>query len=404
MTAPRGEWRARLILATLSTLLVVGFAEVVGRALLRPTSGRVGEGTPISELSDTLGWKTRALGHQRIRREDFEVTVQLNSLGLRGPEVTYEAGPGVRRLALMGDSFAHGYYAEEEETVRGRLGAALEACRVDVLNAGGPGYSTDQAWIYFDTEIRKYNPAEVVLLFYYNDLAFNVERMGTGNREKPIFVEQGGRLVLVPPPPAPPRRRQRAGRMTQTAASRPGAPTFRGSVWWAFAADRLQRTRPEWSRSLSAYGLAPELSFQPPAEYLPFGPMDSGERARVEEMWKRTGAILARFRDDVRAAGAGFSVFYVPSRFEVNDLAWSFIQRRYEPGRPWNREAVRTRIAPLLASLDIPLLEATGAFVEAERSGSLAYLPSDGHWNARGNQLASESLLPPMRRAFGCGP
>ena len=200
---PRGgEWRARLLLALVSTVMTLGVAELVARIALRPRPTRVGEGTPISEMSSTLGWKTRPGGSQRIRREDFEVTVALNAFGLRGPDVPYEAAPGRRRLAIMGDSFAHGYYAEEPDTVRGRLGEALGGCGVDVLNAGGPGYSTDQAWIYFDTEIRKYNPSEVVLLFYYNDLQFNIETMGTANREKPVFVETDGRLELIPPPPA----------------------------------------------------------------------------------------------------------------------------------------------------------------------------------------------------------
>lgn len=401
---PRGgEWRVRLLLAFVSTVLSLGMAELLARLVLRPQPARAGEGTPISEVSSTLGWKTRPGGSQRIRREDFEVTVSLNAFGLRGPEVPYEATPGRRRLAIMGDSFAHGYYAEEPDTVRGRLGAALGACGVDVLNAGGPGYSTDQAWIYFDTEIRKYAPGEVVLLFYYNDLQFNIERVGTANREKPVFAFRDGQLEVIPPTPAVLRRRERGERPADAANARRATPTFYNSALWAFAAARLQRSRPDWSRSLAAYGLAPELSTQPPAEYLPFGPLDARERERVEEMWRRTAAILRGFRDNVRAAGAGFSVFYVPARFEVSDDAWTFVRRRYEKERPWERSAVRTRFEALVTSLDIPLIEATDALKGAERSPAPAYLPSDGHWNARGNEIAAQALLPVMRRAFSCG-
>ena len=111
---PRGgEWRARLLLVAASSALTFLIAEGAARIALRP-SGPVGggEGTPISEVSETLGWRTRPTGSQVIRREDFEVTVTLNSLGLRGPEISYEAADGVRRLAIMGDSFAHGYYAQ----------------------------------------------------------------------------------------------------------------------------------------------------------------------------------------------------------------------------------------------------------------------------------------------------
>ncbi len=400
MTQSAGEGRKHLLLATLSTFLTLGVAEVASRALLRPPLPQGADGTPISELSATLGWKTRPAGSQRIRREDFDVRVTLNAQGLRGPEVPYAPGLGRRRLAIMGDSFAHGYYADEPETLRGRLAQALDSCGVDVLNAGGPGYSTDQAWIYFDTEIRKYEPREVVLLFYYNDLHFNIETMGTANREKPVFLENAGGLELVPPPPpsAEPRS-ERGGAL----AERRGAPVFRGSALWAFAANRLQARRPDWSRTFSGFGLAPELSLQPPAEFLPFGPMDGGERGRVAEMWKRTTALLGRFRDDVRAKGAGFSVFYVPSRFEVNDEAWTFVHRRYDPQRTWKRDAVRTRLEAALTSLDIPMFEATEAFRAAETTKTPAYLAVDGHWNGRGNEIAALTLLPAMRRAFSCG-
>ncbi len=394
-----GEWRSRLLLATLSTALTLGMAEVGARVLLRPVPPPPPDGTPISEISPTLGWRTRANGSQRIRRGDFEVTIAINSLGLRGPEIPYEPAPGARRLAIMGDSFAHGYYAEEPETLRGRLDAALKTCQVDVLNAGGPGYSTDQEWIYFVEEIRKYRPNEVLLLFYYNDLQFNIDRMGTANRQKPLFLDKDGELQLVLPETD---RAPLRGRGERTGERR-RAPTFHGSALWSFAASRLQRSRPDWSRRLSAWGLAPGLSSEPPAEYLPFAPLGDHERASVEEMWKRTAAILKRFRDDVRGAGAGFTVFYVPSRFEANDDAWAFVQRRYGPGRQWARDAVRTRLQDLLVSLDIPMVDALPSFQAAERTGPAAYLAIDGHWNARGNEIAFESLFPLLRRAFSCG-
>jgi hypothetical protein len=392
-----GEWRARILLALISTAVCLALAEVAARMLLRPAPVPV-EGTPISELSPTLGWRTRALGSQRIRRPDFDVSIALNSLGLRGPELPYEAAPGRKRMAIMGDSFAHGYYAQEPLTIRGRLAQALDSCGVDVLNAGSPGYSTDQEWLYFSSEIRKYRPTEVILLFYYNDLLANIEPVGTGNRSKPSFVEKDGELVLVPPQAQEP---ESIGTPAEAGGPQ-GAPVFKGSALWSFAATRLQRARPDWSRFLAEFGLAPELSRVPSAEFLPFGPLDGAERTRVAEMWKRTGLILGRFRDEVRESGGGFTVLYVPARFEVNDAAWTYLQRRYDPQRPWRRNAVTRRLAELLSASDIPLLEATEAFAAAEKSRDPAYLPIDGHWNARGNEIAFASVLPTMRRAFGC--
>lgn len=402
MSERAAEWRFRLILLAVSSLLTLGLAEVAVRALLRPPPPKAVEGTPISEISPTLGWRARAGGSQRIRREEFEVTVTINSHGLRGPETPYEASPGRRRLALVGDSFAHGYYAEEPETLRGLLAESLSRCGVDVLNAGGPGYSTDQSWLHFNEEVVRYRPAEVVLLFYYNDLLFNIEAMGTANRAKPLFREKDGGLEMIPPKIAPPTASEAAVADSGPPPA-PVAPTFHHSALWAFVAARLQRSRPDWSRSLAEWGMAPELSTTPPAEFLPFGPINAGERALVETMWIRTAEILRRFRDDVRKGGAGFSVFYVPARFEVNDQAWDFVRRRYEPKRPWTRDAVRAQLEKVLSSLDIPMVETMDAFRAAERSGPPAYLALDGHWNARGNRVAFEGLLPSMRRAFGCG-
>jgi hypothetical protein len=120
-------------------------------------------------------------------------------------------------------------------------------------------------------------------------------------------------------------------------------------------------------------------------------------------MWRRTTRILGRFRDDVRERGGRLSVFYVPARFEANDEAWTFLRRRYEEDRPWERDAVRSRLARVLAALGIPLLDPIAAFQAAEKSPQPAYLAIDGHWNARGNEIAFEGVLPAMRKAFGCG-
>ena len=403
MNARAPEWRVRLLLAAVSSAVTLFGAEALARILLRSPPSERAPGTPISELSPTLGWRTRPTGSQRIKRGEFAVTISINGQGLRGPEIAYRAAPGVRRLAIMGDSFAHGYYADEPSTLRGRLGVALQGCAVEALNAGSPGYSTDQEWLYFAEEISKYQPSEIVLLFYYNDLFFNLEPMGTGDRAKPVFEERGG--VLVARPPAAkgvgPRRLQGEGGPEPVAQVR-SAPTFHHSALWAFAAERLQRRRPDWQRRLSRAGLMPDLSVSPPAEFVPFGPKGDAERGRVEAMWKQTEELLRLFREDVRRSDAGFSVFYVPARFEVNDAAWQFVQRRYEADRPWQRDVVRQRLASVLTRLDIPMVEAGGEFARAERSARPAYFALDGHWNDRGNEIAFDALLPAMRRAFSC--
>ena len=47
-----------------------------------------------------------------------EVEYRVNELGLRGPETTREKPPGVRRIALLGDSIAFGYWVADEQASR----------------------------------------------------------------------------------------------------------------------------------------------------------------------------------------------------------------------------------------------------------------------------------------------
>lgn len=395
MIPSRREGFVRLALALISVGLCLGVVETVARIALKPRP-IAAAGTPISRLSPTLGWTTAPGGHQRIQREDFDVEVSLNAAGLRGPDLPYEAASGKRRVAIVGDSFAHGYYAPEPESVTGVLREALRGCDVDVVNGGQPGYSTDQEWLFFSEEISKYRPAETVLLFYYNDLYFNTVARGTANRPKPLFeVGTTGELTLRPP------------EIEDDAATPPVtealAPRFRGSALWAFAASRLQKARPDWQRSLAAKGLMPPLSAVPPQEFLPFGPRGEEERARVESMWSRTEAILREFSKTVRESGSSFRAFYVPARFEVQEEAWTYLRRRYEPDRAWVQDRVETRAKAMFDRLGIPFISATREFADAERDSSRrAYLPVDGHWNARGHGIAARSIAISLRSALHC--
>jgi lysophospholipase L1-like esterase len=73
------------------------------------------------------------------------VTVRIDRLGFRGPEVSAAPAPGVRRILLVGDSVVFGQGVQEEETVGARLAedlAAATGTAVETVNAGVPGYDT----------------------------------------------------------------------------------------------------------------------------------------------------------------------------------------------------------------------------------------------------------------------
>ena len=104
-----------------------------------------------------------------------EVEYRVNELGLRGPETTREKPPGVRRVAVLGDSIAFGYWVSDEQGFARQLErlmneAASGAGRVEVLNFGVPGYNLEQEIEALRAKALAFSPDLVVVLFCLNDL------------------------------------------------------------------------------------------------------------------------------------------------------------------------------------------------------------------------------------------
>jgi lysophospholipase L1-like esterase len=103
-----------------------------------------------------------------------EVEYRVNAEGLRGPETTVEKPAGVRRVAVLGDSIAFGYWVGEKDGFPRQLEALLNeargAGRVEVLNFGVPGYNLDQEIEALRAKALAFSPDVVVVAFCLNDL------------------------------------------------------------------------------------------------------------------------------------------------------------------------------------------------------------------------------------------
>lgn len=346
--------------------------------------------TPFARYDALLGWSKPPGASGYLIRPEYTVHLQVNSRGLRGPERPYEKPPGVARVLLLGDSFTEGYTVEEELTVRGRLEAALRAsgcAKSEVLNGGTAAWGTDQEYLFYGYEGRRYAPDVAVLLFYYNDLYGD----GFGDVGKPRFELEGDdqRLVLRDSPVPEPRRP-------------PESNAFRLTPWRGSFALRLlsqrSRARPDVNSRLAALGLVeplPEGDKDVPAELNPFGQRNPGE---VQRLWRVTAAILRELDRDLQAAGSRLVVFYVPARFEVEDAAWEATRARYSLGQKrWNRDKVFLSLREVCGRLGLTLVDPRGAMRQAEQAGRHCYLPQDGHWTAVGHELAAQALLEKVR-------
>jgi len=387
---------ANLALAAVSCAVVLGVVEGAARLSVEWSLARARRQTPalpISRYHPVLGWDKTPGARQWIRRKEFEILLSFNSKGLRGPERDYPKPPGTRRVLILGDSFAEGYYANEEETVRAVLEGLLarEGCGpVEVINGGTIAYSTDQEYLFYRTEGYRYGAELVVLLFYYNDLHYNASENGPGGEPKPFFVVKDGALVPGNSPvPVLPRG---VLNRTNPGVSRP--EPWHGSIALRLLSNRTVDASPRLHAALARLGLVEPLSADPPRELWPFGP---GHPAEVREAWTRTAALLGALRQEVEGRGARLVVLYVPMRAEVNDSVWELTRQRYRLGRRWDRYVVFDRLRSICSELGVPLVDPREELRRTEAQGPPAYYTRDVHWTATGNAVAAHALEPHVR-------
>ncbi len=158
--SPR-EIGRRLLLAAASGLLVLAAADGLMRWLdYRPTQVPLFEERP-----DGVSYQLRPGASVHRTVDGVSVSLVTNSLGMRGPELD---PPSDRpRVALMGDSFTFGLWAEDaEHTFAGVLQQHLGRDRLEVLNFGVPGYGFKEITIALAQDVLPLHPRWVVLVSY----------------------------------------------------------------------------------------------------------------------------------------------------------------------------------------------------------------------------------------------
>jgi lysophospholipase L1-like esterase len=381
----------------LASLLVLLLALEGGLRLAARFSGpelRTTELADYGEYDPLLAWRKRPGTRLLFTRREYRVPLEINSLGLRDPERGYRAAPGVRRILALGDSYVEGYTVPLESTVTQQMEQRLRhrGCRMDVINGGTTGYSTDQEYLFYGSEGVRYAPSVVLLFFCLNDVYYNDSQWYYARVSKPVFVYRNGQLVLwkypVPEPKPTPTEPRPEARSAESLLSSSAVYGWLRARLWLRAPDLYYRLGQLglWPARRSGGGKRPEY------RVLETGPE---ARAKVEGCWEKTNGLLALLANDVRAQGRKLAVVYIPSRMEVDDRAWRPTLRRFEMEEAQSdRRLVYEQLRQICERLSVPLLDLTPNLRAVER-GFLGgpYYPDDGHWNARGHSVAAEAVV-----------
>jgi hypothetical protein len=242
-------WYFRLILA----LLLLGFVE--GFSWLTIGLLRAGAGRDIRRVAaiyeDQSARIRRFLDPGAVQLEQFDPGLgwrytpgfrgdrhRINHQGLRGDrEYATAPPPGVDRLAAFGDSFVYGNEVDTPDSWPARLETELGGA--EVLNFGVGGYGTDQAWLRYRREGRRFGPRIVLIGFVPDDIRRNVNvyRRFLSDHELPLFkprfrMSDDGVLRLLPCPLAEALRARRI-RCLDAAAAFPAGPGAVPADWFA---------------------------------------------------------------------------------------------------------------------------------------------------------------------------
>lgn len=168
--------RVRLIVGNLLVFLcLLGGAAMIAETWLRYFSIR-----------------TDAFGMTLAANRWNALYVENNSLGCRDEEWSVAKPEGVRRIALVGDSFTYGWGIEDPgdrfgDLIQQRFDAAKPGT-VQVLNVAKPGWATFEQAEFLATFLPEYEIDEVVLCYVPNDI------------EKIIPTERGFNPTIPPMP------------------------------------------------------------------------------------------------------------------------------------------------------------------------------------------------------------
>lgn len=388
------EWLFRLALLSLSLLFALGIAEVAARILRSSQRGgkEGGEDARYSEYDPLLGWRKKKNASATYRRREYTVDVRINSQGLRDAERSVEPSPGVFRVLALGDSFVEGYTVDLPFTVTQRLQARLKdsGCPAEVINGATQAYSTDQEYLFYRSEGARYQPSLVLLFFYWNDVIYS-DRQDYFGTPKPVFEMGGGELKLHR---YPVKEKLPQAKATENPADEPG----QGSALVELVRERLWVGAPGAHDALARFGLwNPIPKSTPRLEMLVY---DRRDLAPVEDAWEKVGAIVAALKADVVAHGSTLALVYIPARMEIQEASWDVTRKLYRLSEDaWNRDKVRLKMKALGASLRVPLIDLTPDLKAADRLFEPAYFTFDGHWNARGHDVAASAVFDWMKRS-----
>ncbi len=324
----------------------------------------------INEFHDKLGWAKRPEADVDRSTNEFDINFKINRYGLRDDEdLGKSKKPNTLRVMMLGDSFVLGYTVDRHDLFVDQLEGwwASEERRVEVINAGTEGYSTDQQALWFHHYGMEYQPDVVLIFPYLNDIYWNGEPR-YNRYPKPLFREDGE-----------PETGQLVDPGGQSFAQRVAIGRFLGGFFKPKGTD--------------------EHAFQPPGAqrkiYKEHAPLLNETPAFLADALKRTKGALTGLKKDCDAIGARLLLVPIPPEFAIHDDEKEKFQELHLAGLPDDRWSPMKPVNTFLAMADelgIETMDPRSALQVRAENGERLYFEDEWHFNPDGNRAMTHFL------------
>lgn len=328
----------------------------------------------INRFDPKLGWSKRPSVEVGRKTPEFDITFKTNAEGLRD-DTPLEKPPSTFRVLMLGDSFVLGYTVDRENLFVDRLERLWQAegRRVDVVNAGTEGWSTDQEVVWFLENGTAWKPDLVALFPYENDLYWNSRDRYT-RFPKPRFRPDGTLEERTLEDPG------KRGWFESTAI---------GTLWTKTIAPRLKRSE----------GPPPD-HFQPAGSqrwiYGEFAPLFLDPPPLMADALARTKGALTALKRRCTELDVPLVMVPIPSESAIQPDEREKFQRTVlhdVPESAWSPDRPVDLFLGLAKEVGIPAIDLRRELrAAAEDGGKPLYFDAEWHFNPHGNEVMADLL------------
>lgn len=367
----------RACMIVVSVFISLALVELLVRIFM-PTPYAVDEVDRLYQYHEVLGHELMPgkTGTSAVVFE-FKNKVVVSSQGLRNPEVTLEKPPGIKRLAVLGDSFtANSQVAQEDvftEIMNRKLSGNWQA-----INFGADGYGTLQEYMVLEKKVPAFHPDAVVLIFYLrNDFFDNRGIEGKVNNRPLARLTDGGGFevynVPVPPPP-------------QVEAAHEKRP------WLLITDFHLYNI----VRKLFVAREDVLVNYYPEVEYFKTQSSES-----TDYDFNLLKAILAACKTYCDQHGMKFAAVYAPTILQVYEGEyWEKVKADKKLEGDYDLSLPSRRFSAICQELGIPSMDLLPILKSYADKGEMLYYRRHQHWNTLGNQRVADAMAKFVTETF----